>query len=200
MTVRDLITSNTDVMAYFEIHNMEGSTLSEGYHWSLIEPKVENKLKEDDIYLDYELDQWFMSNNTVIIMVDDDDDRTPSRNYFYPLSELGLSTRPYLALRRYGITTIQQLIYMYESDTSRIKKIRNIGETCFNEIVAKLQKYLDQEPKYETILNDSEKYLYNDLLHLIDQNFMLGVSEEIIGKLSALIESLVDTRRNQHDI
>ncbi len=71
-----------------------------------------------------------------------------------PLSELGLSIRPYNALQRHKITTVEQLIGL---STAELLSIRGIGEKAVREIQDKLQVFLkehDLEPKKEKSLNE----------------------------------------------
>lgn len=71
-----------------------------------------------------------------------------------PLSELGLSIRPYNALRRHNITTVEQLIGL---STIELLSIRGIGEKAAREIRDKLQVFLNEhhlEPKKEEPLDE----------------------------------------------
>ena len=60
-----------------------------------------------------------------------------------PLDVLGLSIRPYNALRRKDITTIGQLARMLDED---IRSVRNIGPKSLTEIKDKLEAYLAEHP------------------------------------------------------
>ncbi len=54
------------------------------------------------------------------------------------IEELDLSQRPYNALKRTGIDTIAQLM---EMTAAEVKKIRNLGASSYDEIVAKLLEH-----------------------------------------------------------
>ena len=56
----------------------------------------------------------------------------------FPLTETEISTRTFNALRRSGINTLGQLTQLTESD---LKKVRNLGPKCYEEIKELLGKY-----------------------------------------------------------
>ena len=56
----------------------------------------------------------------------------------FPLIETEISTRAFNALRRSGINTLGQLTQLTESD---LKKVRNLGPKCCEEIKELLGKY-----------------------------------------------------------
>ena len=56
----------------------------------------------------------------------------------FPLTETEISTRTFNALRRSGINTLGQLTQLTESD---LKKVRNLGPKCCEEIKELLGKY-----------------------------------------------------------
>lgn len=56
----------------------------------------------------------------------------------FPLIETEISTRAFNALRRSGINTLGQLTQLTESD---LKKVRNLGPKCCEEIKELLEKY-----------------------------------------------------------
>lgn len=55
-----------------------------------------------------------------------------------PLTALGLSTRPYNALRRAGIHCVETLAQLSEAE---IRAIRNVGDRSTAEIVRKLAAF-----------------------------------------------------------
>lgn len=56
----------------------------------------------------------------------------------FPLTETEISTRTFNALRRSGINTLGELTQLTESD---LKKVRNLGPKCCEEIKELLEKY-----------------------------------------------------------
>lgn len=54
------------------------------------------------------------------------------------LAQLELSTRPYLALRRVGVNTIEDVIALYKS--GYINDVRNLGRVSYNEVVAQFAR------------------------------------------------------------
>ena len=117
-----------------------------------------------------------------------------SKYDLYSLDNLGLATRPYRALRHYGIYNIQQLIDLYKSDQKRLMQIRNIGAESFKEIETAIQKFLEKEGIHDNdnSLTDEEQRLYDELTTLINQGRYPGVADEIIEKLDELVSKLLE--------
>lgn len=111
----------------------------------------------------------------------------------YSLDNLGLTTGPYRALRRYGIYNIQQLIDLYRKDKKRLMQIRNIGAKKFNEIESAIQRFLEKEGlnDYDNSLTDEEQHLYDELTTLINQCRHPGIVDGIIDKLDELVDELL---------
>ena len=53
-----------------------------------------------------------------------------------PIENLNISVRSYNCLKRYGISTVDELSEMTESQLTRV---RNLGEENYNEIIQKLK-------------------------------------------------------------
>ena len=114
----------------------------------------------------------------------------------YSLDNLGLTIRPYRALRHYGIYNIQQLIDLYKSDKNRLMQIRNIGAESFKEIETAIQTFLAKEGIHDTenSLTDEEQHLYDELTTLINQGRYPGIADEIIEKLDELVSRLLEDK------
>ena len=79
----------------------------------------------------------------------------------FPLTETEISTRTFNALRRSGINTLGQLTQLTESD---LKKVRNLGPKCCEEIkelLAKIQSSIIRKIVY--LLPTKEKAAYGSL-------------------------------------
>lgn len=61
----------------------------------------------------------------------------------HPIELLDLSTRPYNALRRSGVRSIEPLLLMSHEE---ILSIRGIGSTCYDEICQALQRWRQSPP------------------------------------------------------
>ncbi len=83
------------------------------------------------------------------------EEQTFARLLLTPLQELGLSTRPYFALRRNGIDTIGKLLSMRED---KVRGLRLVGKSSWEEIERALEKHGGRlaPPK---IITDFEKWL-----------------------------------------
>lgn len=197
MTVRYFIEHDGNCCTHFVIHNMHGVILAEGKNWTLQGTNVnKDELLKDDNLLDFELNQWFVADNQIHIMVLDEEEQEEERNKYkyYYLEELGLKTRTYYALYRYGIETVHQLIKLYNLDKERIKRIRNIGVESFNEIEKAIKKALEQGyVKPNDNLTKSEQKYYDELTTLINQHCQSrGAREKILTKLDELIGEFLE--------
>lgn len=119
-----------------------------------------------------------------------------SKYDFYSLDNLNLTTRPYRALRHYGIYNVQQLIDLYKSDRNRLMKIRNIGAESFNEIETAIQNFLKKEGiADDNPLTPAEQNLYDELTTLINQGRYPGIADEIIEKLDELVDEFLERKK-----
>lgn len=58
-----------------------------------------------------------------------------------PMEELGLSTRAWTCLKRYGCKTIGDITKL---DYMELTRVRNLGRKSLNEIVSKVRKYMPE--------------------------------------------------------
>ncbi len=86
----------------------------------------------------YKMAAWSSRHSTTPSTTDEHDDVEPT-----PLSVLKLSIRPYNALMRSHIRTVEQLLSMTRVD---LLAVRNIGTKSADEIESKLDEYLTHHP------------------------------------------------------
>ena len=110
-----------------------------------------------------------------------------------PIELLGLSVRPYNALKRGGLATLGEVLAFLEAyEASGTKSVRNVGPQSIAELQDKLAKYL-QKPKYKPLAEKTFALVLPDKRTLSPQNRVIARCQELQDALAAEI-----TRQKLH--